>query len=66
MCGPYTTQFTPYAKAGPLKKCEVCKAQLHQDAKYCNPCAYKKGACSMCGVPVMSKEALKGYNQVMG
>ena len=24
-------------------KCTICKQQLHQDAKYCQSCAYKKG-----------------------
>ena len=35
-----------------LKTCRICKTKLSQDAIYCNPCAFSKGICAMCGVAV--------------
>ena len=30
-------------------KCKLCKSNLHQEAKYCQPCAYQKGeSCACC------------------
>eukprot|EP00891_Asterochloris_glomerata_P002175 jgi/Astpho2/2175/e_gw1.00040.168.1_t len=30
-------------------KCQSCKSTLHQEAMYCQGCAYSKGICAMCG-----------------
>ena len=29
-------------------KCKTCKQNLHQEAMYCQSCAYQKGICAMC------------------
>lgn len=34
-----SSRYSPYTS-----KCELCKSVLHQQGKYCHPCAYKKGA----------------------
>ena len=35
-------------------KCTVCfQNALNQDALFCQPCAYSKGVCAMCGVKVL-------------
>eukprot|EP00271_Cylindrocystis_brebissonii_P004821 TRINITY_DN16745_c0_g1_i1.p1 TRINITY_DN16745_c0_g1~~TRINITY_DN16745_c0_g1_i1.p1 ORF type:complete len:100 (-),score=16.31 TRINITY_DN16745_c0_g1_i1:476-775(-) len=51
-------RFSPYA-AGAAKKCIICKQQLHQDAKYCQSCSYKKGVCAMCGKQVLDTSMYK-------
>lgn len=33
-----SSRYTPYSS-----KCEICKSPLHQQGKYCHPCAYGKG-----------------------
>eukprot|EP00850_Spirogloea_muscicola_P009232 SM000051S17592 [mRNA] locus=s51:534102:538052:- [translate_table: standard] len=38
------SRWTPYGASGAFK-CIICKQQLHQEAKYCQSCAYKKGDC---------------------
>ena len=43
-----SARYSPYGS-----KCELCKSVLHQEGKYCHPCAYKKGLCAMCGKQVM-------------
>merc|ERR1711872_879021 len=49
---PMTSEF---------KKCRICKQKVHQvGSHYCQPCAYKKGICSMCGVKIINT---KGYKQ---
>ncbi|GBG87221.1 hypothetical protein CBR_g45280 [Chara braunii] len=40
-------------------KCKICKQQLHQDAAYCQTCAYKKGICAMCGKQVLDTSMYK-------
>ena len=35
-------RWSPYGSASG-SKCIICKQQLHQEAKYCQNCAYKKG-----------------------
>jgi hypothetical protein len=34
-------------------KCKICKTNLHQEAKYCQGCAYSKGICAMCGKQIL-------------
>ncbi|KAI5056478.1 hypothetical protein GOP47_0028296 [Adiantum capillus-veneris] len=51
-------RWTPYGTT----KCIICKQQLHQDAKYCQSCAYKKGVCAMCGKQVLDTSAYKQSN----
>lgn len=41
-------------------KCKVCKSTLHQEAKYCQGCAYQKGICAMCGRQILD---VAGYKQ---
>ena len=37
-------------KKGPNGKCRICKGNVHQKTYYyCQPCAYQKGICAMCG-----------------
>eukprot|EP00897_Mesotaenium_endlicherianum_P000469 jgi/Mesen1/10422/ME000082S09929 len=48
----YPPAWTPYGK-GSAAKCTTCKQQLHQEGKYCQHCAYKKGVCTMCGRQVL-------------
>ena len=31
-------------------KCKTCKQNLHQEAMYCQGCAYQKGICAMCAL----------------
>ncbi|KAL1124477.1 hypothetical protein AAG570_001103 [Ranatra chinensis] len=41
----YTTKFST---------CRICRQKVHQpSAHYCQPCAYKKGICAMCGVKLL-------------
>eukprot|EP00250_Pteridium_aquilinum_P001652 c11851_g1_i1 orf=106-396(+) len=51
-------RWTPYG----ITKCIICKQQLHQDAKYCQSCAYKKGVCAMCGKQVLDTSVYKQSN----
>lgn len=51
-------RFTPYGKS----KCIICKQQLHQEAKYCQSCSYKKGVCAMCGKQVLDTKSYKQSN----
>ncbi|KAH8110782.1 PDZ-binding protein [Phellopilus nigrolimitatus] len=42
-------RFSPYQG-----KCKDCKQPTTQNsAKYCHGCAYKKGACSICGKAII-------------
>lgn len=41
-------------------KCKTCKSTLHQEAKYCQGCAYAKGICAMCGKQILD---VTGYKQ---
>lgn len=41
-------RMNPYGR-----RCKVCKQNLHQPGLYCQPCAYKKGICSMCGKKIL-------------
>ena len=38
----FMCSWQPYAS-----KCKVCKQNLHQQAMYCQSCAYQKGICAM-------------------
>eukprot|EP00850_Spirogloea_muscicola_P002414 SM000009S23543 [mRNA] locus=s9:649196:650166:+ [translate_table: standard] len=51
-------RWTPYGASGAFK-CIICKQQLHQEAKYCQSCAYKKGVCAMCGKQVLDTSSYK-------
>ncbi|KAJ7299891.1 hypothetical protein O6H91_Y010800 [Diphasiastrum complanatum] len=51
-------RWTPYGTT----KCTICKQQLHQDGKYCQSCAYKKGVCAMCGKQVLDTASYKQSN----
>lgn len=43
-------RHNPYAKAA----CSVCKQPVSQNGgKYCQPCAYSKGVCAICGKQVL-------------
>ncbi|KZT59462.1 hypothetical protein CALCODRAFT_450083 [Calocera cornea HHB12733] len=49
------TRYTPYGG-----KCRDCKSTVTQNgAKYCHGCAFKKGACSICGKKILDT---KQYN----
>ena len=48
-------RWQPYAA-----KCTVCKSALHQQAIYCQSCAYSKGVCAMCGKQILDTT---GYKQ---
>jgi len=41
-------------------KCKSCKQNLHQEAQYCQSCAYQKGICAMCGKQILDTT---GYKQ---
>ncbi|KAK9793486.1 hypothetical protein WJX73_002542 [Symbiochloris irregularis] len=47
-------RWQPYAA-----KCTVCKSALHQQATYCQSCAYSKGVCAMCGKQILDTTAYK-------
>ena len=50
-------RWAPYSA-----KCTVCKSALQPEYTYCQPCAYRKGLCAMCGNQVLDiKKA--GYKQ---
>ncbi|KAH9471257.1 hypothetical protein Pst134EA_005164 [Puccinia striiformis f. sp. tritici] len=59
-------RYTPYASSSSssskpnqpphslIGRCLTCKANVARpSAKYCQPCAYKKGLCAMCGKMVI-------------
>jgi len=51
-------RFNPYEND--FKKCRICKTKVHQvGSHYCQPCAYKKGICSMCGHKMMNTKDYK-------
>eukprot|EP00884_Botryococcus_braunii_P022043 jgi/Botrbrau1/8522/Bobra.0029s0026.1 len=50
------SRFNPYAKQA---KCQTCKATLHQEAQYCQSCAYVKGICAMCGKQILDTSNYK-------
>ncbi|KAI9219645.1 PDZ-binding protein [Blastocladiella britannica] len=53
--GKKDSRANPYASS-----CSECKQTVHQkNAKMCSSCAYKKGACAMCGVKVLDVSAYK-------
>ncbi|KAJ4456987.1 putative cysteine-rich PDZ-binding protein [Paratrimastix pyriformis] len=39
--------------------CIVCHAQLSQNYKYCQFCAYKNGLCAMCGARILDTRPYK-------
>ncbi|DBA81915.1 hypothetical protein WJX79_003482 [Trebouxia sp. C0005] len=47
-------RWQPYAS-----RCKTCKATLHQDALYCQGCAYQKGICAMCGKQILDTSNYK-------
>jgi len=50
---PYTTKF---------EQCRICKQKVHQaGSHYCQPCAYSKSICAMCGKRLMAET--KNYRQ---
>ncbi|KAF8331682.1 PDZ-binding protein [Cantharellus anzutake] len=47
--GTSTKRFTPYGS-----KCKDCKSNTTQNqAKYCHGCAFKRGACAICGKKIL-------------
>ena len=47
-------RWQPYSS-----KCKVCKSSLHQEAIYCQTCAYSKGLCAMCGKQILDTSSHK-------
>jgi len=45
----------PYAAYS--SSCSTCKTKVDQGHKYCQKCAYKANACSMCGKPNIQSTA---------
>merc|ERR1712086_654202 len=49
-----TSRYDPM-KIEKIKRCRICKCQLHgKGCHFCSTCAFKKGICMMCGVKVQS------------
>ncbi|TNY22919.1 hypothetical protein DMC30DRAFT_414659 [Rhodotorula diobovata] len=45
---------------GAVARCEVCRSvTARPGAKYCQGCAYKKGACAMCGKQILDVSGYK-------
>ncbi|GAA5921906.1 hypothetical protein JCM3775_003409 [Rhodotorula graminis] len=45
---------------GAVARCEVCRSvTARPGAKYCQGCAYKKGACAMCGKQILDTSGYK-------
>ncbi|KAL6041321.1 Cysteine-rich PDZ-binding protein [Balamuthia mandrillaris] len=48
-------RFNPYQK-----QCRICKTTVPQEGcNYCQPCAYKKGVCAMCGKQILDTTMYK-------
>eukprot|EP00270_Netrium_digitus_P014402 TRINITY_DN4885_c0_g1_i1.p2 TRINITY_DN4885_c0_g1~~TRINITY_DN4885_c0_g1_i1.p2 ORF type:complete len:101 (-),score=30.49 TRINITY_DN4885_c0_g1_i1:187-489(-) len=52
-------RWAPYMASASALKCLICRQQVHQEAKYCHSCAYKKGVCAMCGKQVLDTSMYK-------
>lgn len=50
-------RWQPYGQS--LTKCKICKSNLHQEAQYCQTCAYSKGVCAMCGKQILDTSQYK-------
>ena len=51
-------RFNPYKAK--FESCRICKQKVHQAGSYyCQPCAYKKGICSMCGKQIIDTKSYK-------
>lgn len=51
-------RFNPYKAK--FEGCRICKQKVHQvGSYYCQPCAYKKGICSMCGKQIIDTKSYK-------
>nr|CAH0102428.1 unnamed protein product [Daphnia galeata] len=51
-------RFNPYTPK--FEGCRICKQKVHQNGSYyCQPCAYKKGICSMCGKKIIDTKSYK-------
>ncbi|BGP56992.1 hypothetical protein JCM8202_003498 [Rhodotorula sphaerocarpa] len=47
-------------KGGAVGRCEVCRSVVARPgARYCQGCAYKKGACAMCGKEILDTKMYK-------
>lgn len=51
-------RFNPYTSK--FETCKICRQKVHQvGSHYCQPCAYKKGICAMCGKKLLNTKLYK-------